>query len=57
MYKLAKDDDLDRIIKAIYDEGGIVAAECHGPAPQVSIIGYFFYDKFRGYGHMPIKRS
>ncbi|MBO1511450.1 hypothetical protein [Metabacillus bambusae] len=35
MYDLAKDGDLDRIINTIYDEGGIVAAECHGPVPLI----------------------
>jgi putative intracellular protease/amidase len=35
MYDLAKDADLHRIINAIYDNGGFVAAECHGPAPLV----------------------
>jgi putative intracellular protease/amidase len=35
MYDLAKDEDLHRIINAIYDNGGIVAAECHGPAPLI----------------------
>lgn len=35
MYDLAKDEDLDRIINTIYDEGGIVPAECHGLAPLI----------------------
>ncbi len=33
MYDLAKNEDLHDIINKIYDNGGIVAAECHGPAP------------------------
>ena len=35
MYDLAKNEDLHKILNQIYDEGGIVAAECHGPAPLV----------------------
>ncbi|WP_088006448.1 type 1 glutamine amidotransferase domain-containing protein [Indiicoccus explosivorum] len=35
MYDLAKDEDLHSIINAVYDNGGIVAAECHGPAPLI----------------------
>ncbi|MFZ3580162.1 type 1 glutamine amidotransferase domain-containing protein [Virgibacillus sp. DJP39] len=35
MYDLAKSEDLHRIINEIYDNGGIVAAECHGPAPLI----------------------
>ncbi|EDL66462.1 type 1 glutamine amidotransferase domain-containing protein [Bacillus sp. SG-1] len=35
MYDLAKDEDLHRIINTVYDNGGIVAAECHGPAPLI----------------------
>ncbi|WP_110926428.1 type 1 glutamine amidotransferase domain-containing protein [Bacillus massiliglaciei] len=35
MYDLAKNEDLHGIINAIYDNGGIVAAECHGPAPLI----------------------
>ena len=35
MYDLAKNVDLHRIINGIYDNGGIVAAECHGPAPLI----------------------
>ena len=35
MYDLAKNEDLHRIMNGIYDRGGIVAAECHGPAPLV----------------------
>lgn len=35
MYDLAKDDDLHEIMNTIHDRGGIVAAECHGPAPLV----------------------
>ncbi|WP_254391793.1 type 1 glutamine amidotransferase domain-containing protein [Terribacillus sp. DMT04] len=35
MYDLAKNEDLHRIINTIYDNGGIVAAECHGPAPLI----------------------
>lgn len=33
MYDLAKDKNLHNIINTIYDAGGIVGAECHGPAP------------------------
>ncbi|WP_210366681.1 type 1 glutamine amidotransferase domain-containing protein [Bacillus sp. REN3] len=33
MYDLAEDEDLHRILNFLYDNGGIVAAECHGPAP------------------------
>lgn len=35
MYDLAKDQNLHTIINSIYDKGGIVAAECHGPAPLI----------------------
>ncbi|HAF0292544.1 TPA: type 1 glutamine amidotransferase domain-containing protein [Salmonella enterica subsp. enterica serovar Typhimurium var. 5-] len=35
MYDLAKDKNLHQIMNSIYDQGGIVAAECHGPAPLV----------------------
>ncbi|MBT2690936.1 type 1 glutamine amidotransferase domain-containing protein [Bacillus sp. ISL-47] len=35
MYDLAKNADLHNIINKIYDNGGIVAAECHGPAPLI----------------------
>jgi putative intracellular protease/amidase len=35
MYDLAKDKNLHQIINTIYDQGGIVAAECHGPAPLI----------------------
>jgi len=35
MYDLAKDEDLHRIINTVYDNKGIVAAECHGPAPLI----------------------
>ena len=35
MYDLAKDEDLHGIMNKIQDRGGIVAAECHGPAPLV----------------------
>ncbi|MCP8615277.1 type 1 glutamine amidotransferase domain-containing protein [Salirhabdus salicampi] len=35
MYDLAKDEHLHQIINTIYDKGGIVAAECHGPAPLI----------------------
>ncbi|KMY54207.1 thiamine biosynthesis protein ThiJ [Bacillus sp. FJAT-27231] len=35
MYDLAKNEDLHQIINAVYDNGGIVAAECHGPAPLI----------------------
>jgi putative intracellular protease/amidase len=35
MYDLAKDEVLHGIINAVYDQGGIVAAECHGPAPLI----------------------
>jgi putative intracellular protease/amidase len=38
MYDLAKDEDLHRIINTIYDNGGIIAAECHGPAPLIWTI-------------------
>ncbi|WP_077305027.1 type 1 glutamine amidotransferase domain-containing protein [Terribacillus halophilus] len=38
MYDLAKNEDLHRIINTIYDNGGIVAAECHGPAPLIWTI-------------------
>ncbi|WP_079508895.1 type 1 glutamine amidotransferase domain-containing protein [Mesobacillus jeotgali] len=35
MYDLAKNEDLHTIMNKVYDGGGIVAAECHGPAPLV----------------------
>ncbi|MCM3122800.1 MULTISPECIES: type 1 glutamine amidotransferase domain-containing protein [unclassified Mesobacillus] len=35
MYDLAKNEDLHNIMNKIHDAGGIVAAECHGPAPLV----------------------
>jgi putative intracellular protease/amidase len=35
MYDLAKNDDLHQIINTIYDNGGIIGAECHGPAPLI----------------------
>jgi putative intracellular protease/amidase len=38
MYDLAKNEDLHRIINTVYDNGGIVAAECHGPAPLIWTI-------------------
>ncbi|WP_088034248.1 type 1 glutamine amidotransferase domain-containing protein [Evansella clarkii] len=38
MFDLAKDDDLYRVINTVYDNGGIVAAECHGPAPLIWTI-------------------
>ncbi|WP_251027022.1 DJ-1/PfpI family protein [Bacillus sp. ISL-46] len=38
MYDLAKNSDLHMIINSIYDQGGIVAAVCHGPAPLIWTI-------------------
>lgn len=35
MYDLAKNEDLHNIINTIYDNGNIVAAVCHGPAPLI----------------------
>ncbi|OES45660.1 type 1 glutamine amidotransferase domain-containing protein [Domibacillus iocasae] len=35
MYDLAKDESLHKLINTIYDNKGIVAAECHGPAPLI----------------------
>lgn len=35
MFDLAKNDDLHRTINAVYDRGGIIAAECHGPSVLV----------------------
>lgn len=35
MYDLAKNEDLHHIINTVYDNKGIVAAECHGPAPLI----------------------
>ncbi|QQE80415.1 type 1 glutamine amidotransferase domain-containing protein [Alicyclobacillus sp. SO9] len=35
MFDLAKNDDLHRIINSVYDRGGIIAAECHGPSVLV----------------------
>lgn len=35
MYDLTKDEHLHRIINNVYDNGDIVAAECHGPAPLI----------------------
>lgn len=35
MYDLAKNADLHNILNKIYDNGGIIAAECHGPAPLI----------------------
>ena len=32
MFDLAKNEDLHRIINTVYDRGGIIAAECHGPS-------------------------
>lgn len=37
MYDLAKDQDVKQIIKAIYQQNGIVAAVCHGPAALLDI--------------------
>lgn len=33
MYDLAKNETLHKIINAVYDNGNIVSAVCHGPAP------------------------
>jgi putative intracellular protease/amidase len=33
MYDLAKNEDLHKLMNSVHDGGGIVAAECHGPAP------------------------
>lgn len=38
MYDLAKDEDLHRIINTVYNNGGIISAECHGPAPLIWTI-------------------
>jgi putative intracellular protease/amidase len=38
MYDLARNETLHSIINNIYDNGGIVAAECHGPAPLIWTI-------------------
>ena len=35
MYDLAKDETLHKIINAVYDNGKIVSAVCHGPAPLI----------------------
>ncbi|PWI57564.1 type 1 glutamine amidotransferase domain-containing protein [Sulfoacidibacillus thermotolerans] len=35
MFDLAKNQDLHQVINTIYDRGGIVAAECHGPSVLV----------------------
>ena len=35
MFDLAESDDLHRIINTVYDRGGIIAAECHGPSVLV----------------------
>jgi putative intracellular protease/amidase len=35
MYDLAKNEELHNIINTIYDNGNIVAAVCHGPAPLI----------------------
>ncbi|MCP3762778.1 type 1 glutamine amidotransferase domain-containing protein [Domibacillus sp. A3M-37] len=35
MYDLAKDESLHKLVNTIYDNKGIVAAECHGPAPLI----------------------
>lgn len=35
MYDLAKNNDLHEIIRAIHSNNGIIAAECHGPAPLI----------------------
>lgn len=35
MFDLAKNNDLHRIINGVYDRGGIIAAECHGPSVLV----------------------
>ncbi|KPV45194.1 type 1 glutamine amidotransferase domain-containing protein [Alicyclobacillus ferrooxydans] len=35
MFDLAKNEDLHRIINSVYDRGGIIAAECHGPSVLV----------------------
>lgn len=35
MYDLAKNEALHNIINTIYDNGNIVAAVCHGPAPLI----------------------
>lgn len=35
MFDLAKDLDLQKIINTVYDRGGLVAAECHGPSVLV----------------------
>ncbi|MCI2256990.1 type 1 glutamine amidotransferase domain-containing protein [Domibacillus sp. PGB-M46] len=35
MYDLAKSEELHQIINSIYDNGNIVSAVCHGPAPLI----------------------
>lgn len=35
MYDLAKDSHLHSLINEMYDQGSIIAAECHGPAPLI----------------------
>lgn len=35
MYDLAEDETLHGIINAVYDNGNIVSAVCHGPAPLI----------------------
>lgn len=37
MYDLAKDQELKQIIKAVYQQQGIVAAVCHGPAALLDV--------------------
>ncbi|SIS03755.1 Putative intracellular protease/amidase [Peribacillus simplex] len=35
MYDLAKNEDLHTILNTVYDNGNIVSAVCHGPAPFI----------------------
>ncbi|MCM3791607.1 type 1 glutamine amidotransferase domain-containing protein [Domibacillus indicus] len=35
MYDLAKSEELHQIVNSIYDNGNIVSAVCHGPAPLI----------------------
>ncbi|MBN6187182.1 type 1 glutamine amidotransferase domain-containing protein [Aneurinibacillus sp. BA2021] len=35
MFDLANNEDVRRIVNAVYDSGGIIGAECHGPAALI----------------------
>lgn len=41
MFDLPLDVDTNKAVAAVYENGGIAAAVCHGPAGRYQVEGYF----------------